>query len=77
MNSKDLQTTQKTLEELAKFEIDQAMTDYTKVNRLLKVIKEVDQIRRKTWNEEKFGVYDEIADNVTSLNNFCEDDIPF
>ena len=74
MNSNDLKTTQKVLETLVKQEIDSPMTNYSKVNRLLKMIKEVDTLRRDTWHNEKFGSYEEIVDNLV---NFTEDDIPF
>lgn len=74
MNSNDLKQCKSTLEELAKREIDNPMTDYTKLNRLLKMIKEVDTLRREIWNNEKFGACEEMADNVM---NFTADDIPF
>lgn len=74
MTSKQLEQCQETLEHLAKREIDDPQTDYTKVNRLLKVIKDVDTLRRETWHDEKFGAYEEIADNVMQTNS---DDIPF
>ena len=74
MNSNDLKTTQKVLETLVKQEIDSPMTNYSKVNRLLKMIKEVDTLRRETWHSEKFGPHEEIIDNLV---DFSADDIPF
>ena len=76
ISSKDLQVTQTTLETMLKNEIDNPMTNYAKVNRLTKLIKEVDTLRRETWNNEKFGQYDNIADMYIS-NDFNSDDIPF
>lgn len=67
----ELKQTQMTLETLAKNEIDEPMTNMIKLKRLLKVIDEVDTLRRETWNTETFGE----TDNVAAI--FCSDDIPF
>ena len=72
MNSNDLKITQTTLEQIVKTEIDSPMTNYTKVKRLMQIIKEVDALRRETWHDEKFGKYDNIVDA-----SFTADDIPF
>ena len=72
MTSKELKTTQETLESIIVSEINDPMTDYKKVNLLLKTVKEVDKLRRETWNNEKFGVYEQIVDEA-----FNSDDIPF
>lgn len=74
ITSKDLQQCQKTLENIAKSEIDSPMTDMRKLKRLLTVIDEVDSLRRETWNDEKFGDSQELADNMLEI---CSDDIPF
>ena len=75
MTSEELKTTQITLETLAKKEIDSPMTSYAKVKRLLKIVQEVDTLRRETWNEEKFGESDKVANIL--YNDFSSDDIPF
>lgn len=74
LTSNKLKETQLTLEQLVKIEIDKPNTNYAKVNRLTKVIQEIDILRRETWNNETFGEYEEIVDNALS---FCSDDIPF
>ena len=76
LTSGQLQETQNVLEQLAKNEIDSPMTDYSKVNRLMKTIEEIDSQRRKAWNGEKFGSYEKMVDNVLDAN-FTADDIPF
>lgn len=81
LTSKDLKATQKTLEALAKNEVDNPMTNYSKLNNLLKVIKDVDSIRREIWNDEKFGASFETVDETLKImnteTNFSADDIPF
>lgn len=74
LTSNKLKETQLTLEQLVKIEIDKPNTNYAKVNRLTKVIQEIDILRQETWNNETFGEYEEIVDNALS---FCSDDIPF
>lgn len=76
ISSKDLQVTQTTLETMVKNEIDNPMTNYTKINRLTKLIKEIDTLRREAWNSEKFDTYDNVADMAIN-NSFNSDDIPF
>ena len=76
MNSEQLQQCQNTLEHLVKLEIDDPMTNYSKVSNILKVIKSVDTKRREVWNAEKFGESDKIA-NVIYDASFTADDIPF
>lgn len=44
ITSQELQDTQNVLEQLAKNEVDNPATDYSKLNKLLKVIKDVDDI---------------------------------
>lgn len=76
VTSEKLRDTQKTLEQLAKNEIDNpTMTNYSKLNNLLKVVKYIDKLRRETWNNETFGAYEELADNTIKMIN--SDDIPF
>lgn len=81
MTSEELQQAQNVLQELAKNEIDNPMTNYSKLNNLLKVIKDVDSVRRETWNEEKFEASDAAADSALLMMNhdssFTVDDIPF
>jgi len=76
IHSEDLQKCQDVLEYLAKLEIDRPMTNHTLLRKFLDVIKVVDGDRRNLWNKEKFGAYEEIADNVLK-HDFCADDIPF
>jgi len=72
--SKELKECQSTLESLVKGLIDDPMTDYPKVTLYLKIIKDIDTKRRERWNKEKFGSYEDLADEVL---NFNSDDIPF
>lgn len=77
LTSEELQQAQKTLETLVKLEVDFAMSNYSKVNNLLKVIKDVDKLRREVWNNEKFGASEMIADETMKVLNINSDDIPF
>ena len=70
MTSEELRTTQNVIQEIIKNEIDKPLKDFTKIKRYLKLLDEIDNLRRKTWNDEKFGKYD-------NLVQICEDDIPF
>lgn len=71
LNSDNLQITQNVLEQLAKNEIDDSMTNHSKLKRLLAVVQEIDLLRRETWNKEKFGESSAIVELI------CPDDIPF
>lgn len=77
LTSEELQEAQNVLELLVKNEVDFALTNYSKVNNLLKVIKDVDKLRRKTWNDEKFGASEMIVDETLKVLNINSDDIPF
>jgi len=73
MTSEDLKTTQRVIEQIIKSEIDEPMKDFSKIKRYLKFLDEIDNKRRETWNNEKFGSYEEFTDNLIDI---C-DDIPF
>jgi len=72
ITSKELEMAQKSIERLIKKEIDSPMSNYDEIDNLLKTLKLVDNLRRETWNKEKFGAYDDMAKEA-----FCADDIPF
>jgi hypothetical protein len=75
LTSTDLQECQRVLEILTKAEIDQPMIDFKKIQRLMRIIKDVDEQRRILWNEEKFGYAEQIVDET--LSTITDDDIPF
>lgn len=81
MNSQDLQNTQNVIEKILINEIEQPLKDWSKINKYLYVLKDVDFKRRKAWKDEKFGVYEKIVDEVLEELNlpvdFNSDDIPF
>jgi len=81
MNSQDLQNTQNNIEQIIINEILEPMKDWSKINKYLFILKDIDSKRRKAWNNEKFGPYEKIADQVASELNlpvdFTADDIPF
>lgn len=68
-----LANTQNTLEQIVKNYIDDPMTPYKNLAKFLSIIKDVDKMRRKAWNEEKFGDSDKLAEAVFPST----DDIPF
>lgn len=74
--SETLKQCQDTLEYLAKSEINEPATDYSKLKNLLEIIEQVDIKRREAWDDEHFGESDQIA-NVIFDTDFSADDIPF
>jgi hypothetical protein len=54
-------------------ELKKPMTDFELVARLELVTGKIDEERRKVWNDEHFGVYKKIADQLLP----DQDDIPF
>lgn len=83
--SQTLDVIQKHLTTMLKTALDAYDFDYAE--NLLSEIKTVDSNRRKAWHDEKFGAYENIADEVLNFppvikdedntNDFCADDIPF
>lgn len=79
MNSQDLQNTQNNIEQIIIDEILEPMKDWSKINKYLFILKDIDSKRRKAWNNEKFGPYEKIAEVASELDlppDFT-DDIPF
>ena len=76
ITSQELQQAQNVLQELAKNEIDDPMTDYSKLANLMTVINDVDSLRREAWNEEMFGASEAMADEAISAFD-SDDNIPF
>jgi hypothetical protein len=64
--------TQKQLIKTIKYELSQSQIDYKHITELIKLLEKTDELRRNKWNEEKFGIYNDIADKC-----FSTDDIPF
>jgi hypothetical protein len=52
-------------------ELKKPMTDFDLVAKLSLVTGKIDEERRKVWNDEKFGAYENLA------KEFSPDDIPF
>jgi len=69
ITSDNLKTIQTLLEATIASEFtNNPMTDYNAVNFLSEITEKIDNFRRKTWHDEKFGDYEKL---------FCSDDIPF
>ncbi len=83
LTSQDLQLTQDIIRKALKKMLDQPDWDFDKAKELLYLMSKIDILRRQTWNDEKFGVYEEIADEamkeftVNNDNEFSSDNIPF
>lgn len=75
MNSKRLEEAQEVIEILLVDEIKEPMKKWALINKYISVLKDIDTKRRKAWNKEKFGVYEEIANDMES--DFSMDEIPF
>lgn len=71
MTSEDFKKVQNLLETVLIKEVNDSMRDYEMVRSLVEAVELVDFHRRQAWHKEKFGVYEEIADDI------CADDIPF
>ena len=84
MNSDDLMTTQKIIENLICELIKEPMKNWALIKQYQSVLKDIDSRRRKMWHDEKFGIYEQIADEALNNNysiesdtDFTMDDIPF
>ena len=83
MNSDELKSTQEFIETILIEKIKQPIKNWTLINKYTSVLKDIDSERREKWNHEKFGVYEEIAEEtlnnytIESDTNFTMDDIPF
>ena len=81
--SAEMDAVQKYLTAKAERKID--CCEFDDAIELLQEIKEIDTKRRKMWHKEKFGAYEEIADETLKLmsgyqeqkQEFASDDIPF
>lgn len=76
MGSKELNQLQDNLLNYIKDQLNHPTIDFKSVKANLKLLEKVDAERRETWHKEKFGVYEEIADQCLS-KDFTMDDIPF
>ncbi len=80
MNSKELQAIQTYLTK--KLGAAVKSYDFDTVEALAKEIKVIDRKRRKAWHKEKFGAYEDMADNVLAMfsdqsETFTSEDFPF
>jgi len=64
MNSQELQQAQDTIESLIINEVKQPLKDFAKIMKYLDLLKDIDSKRREAWHKEKFGVYDNLADDI-------------
>lgn len=76
MNSQELDNCQQTITALLIAEINEPMKNWALISKYTAVLKDIDTKRRKTWKDEKFGVYEQIAENLLTAD-FTKDDIPF
>jgi hypothetical protein len=82
LTSKELELIQKTLKKSIRASLNRLNCDYDKIKELVEVIGKLDNLRRNTWNHEKFVTYEEIANEVFSEINdkskeLYVDDLPF
>ena len=75
LTSKQLQTVQESLVKDIKRQLSKSMIDFDMIREMTNTLEAVDNLRRKTWHSETFGVYEEIVDEV--MEEFDSDDIPF
>lgn len=75
LTSKELELIQETLKKSIRASLSKLDCDYDKVKELAEVTGKVDTLRRQTRHDEKFGVYEDIVDEV--IEEFNSDDIPF
>lgn len=68
----ELQTIQNVMVEKIQDEVKKPDADFSIIAVWSEVTAKIDAQRRFQWNDEKFGVYEEIAAHV-----FASDDIPF
>ena len=82
----DLQRIQDLLDAAIKREVKKPDSDYQEVYKLTHLADVVDTHRRKQWNHEKFGAYDNLAEelfpdvddsDMSDDRNFAADDMPF
>jgi hypothetical protein len=67
MVSDDLAKAQEVIETILTNELKLPLKNFTLIKKYLAVLQDIDNKRRLSWNEEKFGVYEELD----------TDDIPF
>lgn len=78
LNSTELQIIHTLLDAKMRRAISKPACDYDEVVALARLTKRIDKARRIAWNKEKFGIYEEIANQVFPINkDFTSDDIPF
>lgn len=81
LTSKNLQVIQDILLSHVQTLLVEPDCDFAEVSKICKVIDKIDSNRRKAWHKEKFGVYEEIADDmfgrIEKANEIDPDDIPF
>jgi len=71
LTSEELDMVQTVLTKKMVKELKKPMTDFDLVAKLSLVTGKIDEERRKVFHDEKFGVYEKIAEE------FVPDDIPF
>lgn len=72
MTSRELRLIQDSLIKSIRQELKQPAINFDVLREMINGLEKLDDLRRKTWNEEKFGKYEEIVDTVFNAN-----DIPF
>jgi len=78
LSSKELEIIQDILDAHVAQVLSEPDTDYLALAKTLKVIHKIDNNRRAKWHKEKFGVYEEIADEALKMQpTFDPDDRPF
>ena len=84
MNSNELMSAQEIIENIICELIKSPIKNWALIRQYQSALKDIDIRRRKLWHDEKFGVYEQIADEVLNNNysiesdtDFTMDDIPF
>lgn len=91
LTTDQLMTIQKSLIYEMRKKLKEPMCDYELISKLALLTDKIDSHRRKQWNDEKFGPYEEMADDMLEElerraaiddedeeeQHFASDDIPF
>lgn len=71
----DLQLLQEMLRKAIVREIKRPMIDFDSMREMASTMERVDTLRRMQWHKDKFGAYEEMAEEA--LHTLAPDDIPF
>lgn len=76
LTSTDLKRIQDTLDSKIRKQLKKPDCDYGMISVFSELAGKVETLRRKAWHEEKFGIYEQMAEEIIE-QQFAADDIPF